>query len=1644
MTPLALRRLGLVVAGLLMGLFGLAFGLWFYLQAARVEEVRTQIGERVRIASEAIERIQVVRDSAIRITLRDVAIVGADGFEIVTAPRAFLTLDPATLPGDGPIEFYDVALIEPVANLVRSSAGVWNVMEAVGLTAAGQPVEAEGERAIVLRSVDIEDGRAVIAVPAELPDPNASFVLDLPLTTIGGQTYQRYTLTGIDATLPLVRFGGPAGWRVDIASLAAFVVEPEIQVAAVVASLEQEGEDGLSFDLEVARFGNSSLSGSGIIVFGDAGTMYDLVLEASPLQLADLRGFLPSLPGEGVARFVVDVESLSPERLALDFSQLDIDAMDSRILGRLSIAVGGEAPMALLDAGLELAPLDLVILERLGLVTDFPLLGQINGRVTTEGAPSGFAEVNLTGVVRPRNQPGVGASTVFANGTVAVGNAAEPMRMAGLTLSFQPLYLAALRDFAPEQADRLRGELRGSVTLAGTLTEIELAGGDLSYEVGAAPPSRLAGITGTISTQPTLSYRISALAQPLAMATLQELFPGLPVRATTLSGPIALDGTADEVEINAELTGPSGGLELAGTIAFGEPPTFDMRGRVNAFQAGMLLQPELPVEGPLTGTFALRGSMQQLAFNVDLTQADGRFTLAGSLNGTQETPIFQVAGEVASFRIGALLGDPALFPEPMGGSIDIRGGGSDPYIFDLDLAGADARLDISGVYEPGNIPRYNIQGFVDGLDLASLPFRAPLPRSSLTGQFDVEGRGLDLETLAGTYSFDFARSTLSGLELDEAVGRIEIAAGVAFVDTLQIQLEGTYLTASGSWGLQSPAAEPLRYRFVSPDLSAIARVFAPGELVPPRVAGRISAEGTIAGSIEYPDITAELEGAGLQYEDWRAQQLTMTLDAERDPLVGWHGDLSMVGDRLDLPVVHEMQALRVEASGSEASLALGLFASRDVGSDLALSGLIELEGVRPLGIGLETMTLRAGGVAWELMNPGRFRYVVDEGLLIENLHLERQGPEEGMILINGMLPPTGDAALRVTGRNIELGDLRQIVVQAPPIEGRLSLDGILEGPVTNPDLSVQGQVIQLSYEGVVTDSVTFDFDYSAGLLTAFAEASTGGQQLLDAELVVPMTLSMENRLIPAFDFEENAPLTMTIRADSLPLAVVAAMVPMLADGTGTARAQIDVGGTLDSPSLAGWTRVENGAVTVVPIETRYTGFQADIALSGNRAVINTFTITNGGPLRLGGSIAFPAGSPPQLDVTADFDGFLVMNDPQLAELIASGNVAIRGPTSSPVVTGRVEVEESTLRVPEMTQREPELELAYAEFLDMGEFGDVAVAGPPLVGNFRIDGLQVAFGESVWLESDDMRVQISGELVLYQAADDLRIFGALRTERGTYTLELSGIVRDFDVVSGRVQFFGTGDLNPAIDILARYRVPGGTTRRGQTSAVLINITGTLLAPRLQLSADAPVQLSEADLLSILFFGRPNFELAAFGPGVAGNLLVQELVGGLVASEIERPIVQAGLCDWVRVLPGTASDLRGTFAGAAFSRAIIECGWELAPSLYLTAEAGIGGLFGGDFTEGRISLEWQIDDEWMWEASYGALQRDPIRMIFDPSIQTQFSTDVTRRWEYGRPRQQDAIDLAPDTEPIPIEIIPNLPPVPLGVRDGDDPPVAAGTQ
>lgn len=1645
-----LGRVGLLVLGALGGFVVSLLLVYLFVNRARTRVVEERVRVALGLPAQAFTLENIEPDGTLRIALHDVAFLDRNRDTILSAPLARARLITRTLNGGGAIVFDQGEIIRPTLRLQRDANGQWNALQIFAVEAGGKPVRGAGTgqaqqgRTFDFRGLRLVDGRARIVTPTTAPasGPQPKYVPGRApeKVRVAGRWLAVHTITGLDADLPLVRVKGEGGWRVEIARANAAVSNPDTRIENLAGFVDQDAAQNLRFAIREFRTPFSRFDGEGTMNLAGATPRYDLRLRAHPLDFRDLYGMGFAVPREGIARFGLAVETLAGNRTRWTVTDGQVAVLDSRAAGRVTVITQPGREPVFSDTRLRLEPLRIADLETLGFIDRAPLGGEVTGTVTSVDevtAGGGALRVDLVANVVPRSSVDAPASTIAARGLVRVGGAAG-MRFDGLQVTAEPLNLATLAPLYPAQARYLSGTVHGGATVTGTLKEFRIEGGDLAYTVGAAPETRLRAISGTVNLAgATPRFNLDARAEPLALATLTQLFPQLPFRSATVTGPIHVEGTPENLAFNVDLNGSAGALAMRGTLGLGGAvPTFDVTGRVNAFRAAVLVQGAPAVADEVTGTFAARGSTENFRFNVDLRQRNGSFNLAGTIRRPAGVPMeFDVAGRVDNFQLGVLLGRPDLFPEPLSGPIRVSGGGRQPYAFNVDLrtpSGVPA-FAINGTYAPGTVPRYAIRGNVTGLDLAALPGLAWFPHTRLTGSLLLDGRGTTPETFVGRVEFNAAPgSTVGGIALSAGTLKVNSDGGVLRVDTLLFAGRGFRAEARGAIGITRNAG-PLTFSVNAPNL-ALLRPFVPGSDTLPDLAGSVSFGGQMQGTIRQPSVGLSGRAHGFHYGTYAAGDVTFTFAGVKQG-TGWTGDAKLNGTDLQVGSI-KLLALNLTTNLRPGAATFSFSARRDPQTDLTAAGTLELDGLSPRGAILDALGLRIGGTEWRLAQRARIAWTEERGLAVENLLLRRTGPGPGgLIAADGTLPPRGTADFRLQVQGIDLAEARRIFPALPDAQGTLALDATIEGQVTDPRLHVEARVDSLVYGGVRADSVQVHADYAAGRMTVNGGVRVAGREVVNAVASVPMRLSLGG-IVPGFELLRDQPLTATLTADSVPLGLVTQSLPAyLKDGAGVMRARVVVGGTPAHPTVNGDAVLDNGELTVTKLGAHWTQMNGRLSMHGDTVRVDSLTAHTGhdGRALVNGTVLLDDAARPAVNLAVWLDDFQVADSRDLAELQSRARVRLAGRWPAVEVTGEVEIEDGTIYIPSLN------ETAEADIVDadVGALGADTIAAPStaqaMLGALIPKNLKVTVGESVWLQSPDARIQIRGDLTIDRPPGSPvnLVFGELDAVRGSYTLEFPLIRRQFDIVQGVVRFYGTPELNPSLDITAAYRVRGGTS--DQPLDVLVHLTGTLDQPRVELSTNNRVPLSQSELASLLLFGRATDQGAGIPEELLSGLVVQEAVANLLVSQIENVLVSNRIVDYVRVRTTTATGTAASGAsplGLGFLGSLtVEAGREIISNVYLTLELvnlpsnpNVG-----------VGVDWQISPTLSLRAAFEPVTRDPlVRNLF--RVKRQVTVDLRRRWEYGRPKVRPP--------PAPRRNPEETPPAQPSTPSGQPPPTTPG--
>lgn len=1638
-----LGRAGLLVLGMVAGLVITLLLVYSYIQNARTRVVSEQVRIALGLPEQAFELEKVEADGSLRIVLRDVAFLDRNRDTILSAPIARARLIARTLNG-GTIVFDQGEIIRPYLRLQRDAKGEWNALQIFAVEAAGKPVAGEETKArsFDFRGIRLVDGRARIVTPTTAPvRPQPRYVPGRPPETVryAGQWLSVHTISDLNANLALVRVKAAGGWRVEIGSATAAVSNPDTRIEALAGVLDQDANQNLRFEIREFRTPHSRFDGAGTMNLAGATPRYDLRVRAHPLDFRDLYGMGFAVPREGTASFGLAMETLPGNRTRWTVTDASVAVLDSRASGRLTaITAPGREPV-FTDTRLRLDPLRLRDLETLGFVDKLPIAGDVTGTVASvdDVSPSaGALRVDLVSTFTARSAADAPSSTVAARGLVRIGGAAG-FRMDGLQVTAEPLNLATLAPLYPAQASLLRGIVRGGATLTGTMKEVRIEGGDLAYAVGNAPETRLRAINGTLTLSPSIRYDIGMRAEPLALATLTALFPQLPFRSATVAGPIHVSGTPENVAFDVDLDGSAGGIAMKGTLGLGgRVPTFDVSGRVSAFRAAVLVQGAPSAAGEVTGTFSANGNTEAFRFNVDLRQQLGRFTLGGTIRRPPGVPMaFDVAGRVDNFQVGVLVGRPELFPSPLSGPIRLSGGGGQPYRFDVDLRDA-ANLQafaINGWYAPGPVPRYSIRGAVAGLDLAALPGLSAFPHTRLSGTILLEGQGTTTETFRGRAEFTATPgSTVGGIALSAATVKLTSDGGVLQVDTFLFAGRGFRAEARGSVGLTRNAG-PLTFSLNAPNL-ALLRPFVPGSDTLPDLAGSVALSGTMQGTIKNPSLGLAGQARGFRYGTYAAGLLTFSFTGAKAG-TGWTGEARLNGNDLQYGTLR-LQALDLSTNIRPGAAAFSFSARRDAQTDLAAAGTLQLDGLSPQGADLDALTLRLSGTEWRLAQRAHVGWTAERGLEVRDLLLRRTGPgAEGMIAANGVLPPAGAANFRVQARGIDLEEMRRIFPSIPQAAGVLALDATIEGQVTDPRLHIDARVDSLVYGGVRADSVQLRAEYAAGRMQVNGGVRVGGREIVNAVASVPMRLSLGG-IVPGLSILRDQPLSATLTADSVPLGLVTQSLPaFLADGAGVMRARVVVGGTPAHPTVNGDAVLQDGELTVTRLGAHWTRMNGRLSMHGDTIRVDSLTAHSGndGRALINGTLLLDDATQPKVDLAVWLDDFQVADSRELAKIQSRARIRLSGRVPQVVVTGQLELEDGTIYIPSLNAT-AEADIVDA---DVGALGADTVSAPSaaqaLMGAFVPRELKIVVGESVWLQSPDARIQIAGNLVVDRppGSPATLIYGELDALRGSYTVEFGPFRRQFDIVQGAVRFYNTPELNPSLDITAAYRVRGGTT--DQPLDVLVHLTGTLQQPRVELSTNNRVPLSQSELASLLLFGRTSDQAGGLPEELLSGLVVQEAVANFIVGQIESALVNTGFVDYVRVRTTTSTGTAAAGAapfGLGFLGALtVELGKEIVSNVYLTGEI----VNVTSQPQLGVGVDWQISPTLSLRAAWEPVTRDPlVRNLF--RLKRQVTVDIRRRWEYGRPKARPG--------PLPRRPPDEAPPAQPTTPSGQPPPTTPG--
>ncbi|NIP83166.1 MAG: hypothetical protein GWM90_29615, partial [Gemmatimonadetes bacterium] len=461
--------------------------------------------------------------------------------------------------------------------------------------------------------------------------------------------------------------------------------------------------------------------------------------------------------------------------------------------------------------------------------------------------------------------------------------------------------------------------------------------------------------------------------------------------------------------------------------------------------------------------------------------------------------------------------------------------------------------------------------------------------------------------------------------------------------------------------------------------------------------------------------------------------------------------------------------------------------------------------------------------------------------------------------------------------------------------------------------------------------------------------------------------------------------------------------------------ELAIMGTPRSPELEGTLRLVDGEAYFEPLAVRYRDMQATATMGTGSAIeIDADVRTERGRGRITGTLDMARPGDPRFDLQLTARR-LDASRRRDVTAVTDGTVRVTGSYTRPIVSGDLRLVSGEMNLDEVWRQYQivQLDSTLFQLLDTTTVDYRPPPEIPFLENLRITGTTITADRDFWLRSQELNVEVSGDLGVEVdlQRDELLLTGTLEAVDGSYYLLARNVPggRRFDIRDGTIEFVGTPGIDPNLDIEAAYRV---RRAQGDPINVVARVSGTLQDPRVDLTSDSDLPMTQTDLASYILFGRAGAELtqteldAASGGALTPALgLVRPMVTGLASSELQRMLVGSGLpVDYVALsvpeynVSQYGAQLENEGWGGLLRNTQLEVGFDASDDVSVIGSLRVPGESGAEQSAVLrwfgARLEWRfyptwttelyLEDQFARRPSFGTTEIDAPRKVWGFSL------------------------------------------------------------
>lgn len=494
--------------------------------------------------------------------------------------------------------------------------------------------------------------------------------------------------------------------------------------------------------------------------------------------------------------------------------------------------------------------------------------------------------------------------------------------------------------------------------------------------------------------------------------------------------------------------------------------------------------------------------------------------------------------------------------------------------------------------------------------------------------------------------------------------------------------------------------------------------------------------------------------------------------------------------------------------------------------------------------------------------------------------------ETGKMDVSGIIDyeENMDISLEVSGLDVAPW---AALLTSEPIEGRLSVQTILQGNFESPHIELNGEIERLKFKGMELGDLKTNISYKDKKIEIRDLAVTDPDWRYTLKGFLPLDLSftsVEERIL-----EETQDLTLSAKGKRLEL--IKLFIPEIEYLRGDFAGDLEIAGSLLHPRFDGQMTVKEGSLKFAELADPVEDLLVKMRMKDENLILDSISgfVESGRGLEGGAFTRVWKALAPSERIRGEVTGFGTINlkdiqDIEYALYFSGDRIPIDYEYADVSAIADLTVEISGKSPPLISSEILFSELFYREPFTSSGSGTFATATHQEADLWDWN-LDLSVTNNCWIINDDVNLEFSGDVRVLREGGELRILGNMEIIRGKYFLYGT----KFKIEKGTFFFDNVERIDPKIDFLVSTRLWGATPGSsgggtllgtGSSNEIKLAISGTLSEPKVEPTPGSPY--AKDDILELLAFQQGMGSVDSVGVGSLFQERVIKSLGGAYSS------------------------------------------------------------------------------------------------------------------------------------------------------------------